>query len=295
MSRRRKKQPDLLTEIHNLLVVAPWWVGLVVMAATWGLVAKLIPAVLRRGVRTSGSPGGVQLPTGPMDGVASAIAGVAPIAVLVVGIVWVGALLTKRQNSRRLDQQASRDTIRDLPWREFELLLAEAFRRQGHAVEDTGPGPDGGVDLVLHRGGLKELVQCKQWRTRRVGVDKVRELLGVVHAERADGGVFVTSGGYSAAATRFAEDNGIRLIDGESLQRLIHGVQRGTPAMGLPAPAAARPREGDCTSTASLLCPRCKSLMVQRKARRGPNAGGTFLGCSTYPRCKGTRQISATG
>ena len=278
-----------------MLVVAPWWVGLVVLAATWGLVAKLIPAVLRQGIRTSGSSGGVQLPTGPMDGVASAIAGVAPIAVLVVAVVWASALLAKWQNSRRLDQQASRDTIRNLPWREFKLLLAEAFRRQGHAVEDTGPGPDGGVDLVLHRDGRTELVQCKQWRTRRVGVDKVRELLGVVYAERADGGVFVTSGGYSPDATRFAEDNGIRLIDGESLQRLIHGVQRGTPAMELSAPAAVRPREEDDTFTASLSCPRCKSPMVQRKARRGPNAGGTFLGCSTYPRCKGTRQLSATG
>ena len=35
-------------------------------------------------------------------------------------------------------------------------------------------------------------------------------------------------------------------------------------------------------------CPKCGSRMVRRKARRGPNAGGYFYGCTTYPSCKGT-------
>ncbi|MFC3118296.1 topoisomerase DNA-binding C4 zinc finger domain-containing protein [Jhaorihella thermophila] len=38
-------------------------------------------------------------------------------------------------------------------------------------------------------------------------------------------------------------------------------------------------------------CPRCGASMVRRIARRGPNAGGQFWGCSRYPRCKGTRNI----
>ena len=38
-------------------------------------------------------------------------------------------------------------------------------------------------------------------------------------------------------------------------------------------------------------CPVCNSAMVNRTAKRGANAGRKFLGCSTYPRCKGTRDL----
>ena len=36
-------------------------------------------------------------------------------------------------------------------------------------------------------------------------------------------------------------------------------------------------------------CPRCGSPLVQRVAKRGPQAGNTFIGCSAYPRCRYTR------
>jgi ssDNA-binding Zn-finger/Zn-ribbon topoisomerase 1 len=35
-------------------------------------------------------------------------------------------------------------------------------------------------------------------------------------------------------------------------------------------------------------CPKCGSSMVLRTAKRGPNAGGKFYGCSRYPNCKAT-------
>ena len=36
-------------------------------------------------------------------------------------------------------------------------------------------------------------------------------------------------------------------------------------------------------------CPECGRAMVNRTARRGPNAGRDFWGCMSYPRCKGIR------
>lgn len=39
-------------------------------------------------------------------------------------------------------------------------------------------------------------------------------------------------------------------------------------------------------------CPSCGRLMVKRTARRGRNAGNQFWGCSGYPHCKGTRNLS---
>lgn len=43
--------------------------------------------------------------------------------------------------------------------------------------------------------------------------------------------------------------------------------------------------------THTTTCPRCGSKMIQRKAKRGRNAGNYFWGCSRYPACKGTRNI----
>ena len=39
------------------------------------------------------------------------------------------------------------------------------------------------------------------------------------------------------------------------------------------------------------LCPRCGSPLVVRIAKKGPNAGSQFLGCSRYPDCRYTRNI----
>lgn len=40
------------------------------------------------------------------------------------------------------------------------------------------------------------------------------------------------------------------------------------------------------------LCPLCNSIMKQRIARQGANAGNSFWGCTKYPECKGSRPIS---
>lgn len=45
------------------------------------------------------------------------------------------------------------------------------------------------------------------------------------------------------------------------------------------------------STTTTPKCPNCGSVMTQRVAMRGPNAGGKFWGCKSYPRCKGTRSI----
>jgi restriction system protein len=76
-----------------------------------------------------------------------------------------------------------------MSWREFEQLVGEAFRQRGYQIsENSGGGPDGGVDLVLRKGSEKWLVQCKQWRATQVGVVIVRELYGLIAAEGATGG-----------------------------------------------------------------------------------------------------------
>jgi len=41
--------------------------------------------------------------------------------------------------------------------------------------------------------------------------------------------------------------------------------------------------------SATDICPKCGGELVERVARKGRNAGGKFLGCSAYPKCRYTR------
>lgn len=38
-------------------------------------------------------------------------------------------------------------------------------------------------------------------------------------------------------------------------------------------------------------CPQCNGPMMQRRAKRGTNAGNSFWGCVSYPSCRGTRPL----
>ena len=39
------------------------------------------------------------------------------------------------------------------------------------------------------------------------------------------------------------------------------------------------------------VCPNCGSYLVERTAKKGPNAGSKFLGCENYPRCRFTKKV----
>ena len=172
----------------------------------------------------------------------------------------------------------------DMGWKEFEMMISEFFRRRGFNASLTGDGADGGVDIVLKKGSEKYLVQCKQWKAYKVGVPLIRELYGVIAAEGATGGYFVTSGEYTSEARKFAEGKNIRLIDGQKLTNMIKEVRQSNPSTiknAMVQTDLEKERE----------CPNCGASMVKRIARKGANAGREFLGCSNYPKCRGTRAL----
>lgn len=199
------------------------------------------------------------------------------IGLMFAGACTIGAVIgifTRGQDRKLVDQSTSIDAIRQLDWRRFERFMCEAFRRQGYVAQTTGPGPDGGVDIRLSRDGQIFLVQCKQWRSRKVGVRQVRELAGVVSAESATGGIFVCSGAYTREAESFAAVSGIRLVGSLELAEML----RLCP-------------EEDQAPSSSTSCPKCGQELVRRLARRGANAGAEFLGCSGFPRCRHTEAV----
>ncbi len=175
--------------------------------------------------------------------------------------------------------------LRQLDWRQFEQVIGSAFQMQGYQVLPTADRADGGVDLILVRGQERIFVQCKHWKAWQVPVAVVRELFGVVVANRASGGIVVTSGSFSREAIAFAQQSGTTLLDGPAVQRLLAAGKIQTPPslVQQPSPNQAMPS----TSLGTPSCPICLAPMLLRKARRGQRAGSSFWGCSRYPGCKG--------
>jgi Topoisomerase DNA binding C4 zinc finger len=42
------------------------------------------------------------------------------------------------------------------------------------------------------------------------------------------------------------------------------------------------------SKNATPMCPRCRSPMVMRTAKKGRNVGSSFWGCAQYPKCRHT-------
>lgn len=107
---------------------------------------------------------------------------------------------------------------------DFEELCKTLLQRLGFQVETTKQSGDGGIDLIAYcnRPMLKgkHIVQCKRY-AGGVGEPIVRDLYGVVMAERANKGILITTGYFTLSAAKFASDKNLELIDGEQLNELL--------------------------------------------------------------------------
>jgi restriction system protein len=274
---RRNKDGEALEGLVYLIARLPWWLGLAVAVASYLLLhsvaASPMPAVT--------DP--KQLNTAVAGSVWRAVATVGQYLVPLLCLAGAGVSVFKRRQASQLHSDAANraDGIAQMSWREFEVLVGEYFRHLGFSVAVTGGGgPDGGVDLLLQKGSDRYLVQCKHWRARRVGVEAVRELYGVMAAQRKAGGFVVTSGDFTDEARAFASGREVQLINGRALQQAVQAQSAAIATKHL-------------SSSAAFLCPVCYSSMVLRQARNGANAGQKFLGCSQFGKtqCRGSRPV----
>ncbi|MGH8465128.1 MAG: restriction endonuclease [Pseudomonas sp.] len=212
-----------------------------------------------------------------------------PLAWLLLAMCWMGALLSyvgARHRRALLDTRTTLESLAAPGWRQFEILVGEAFRRQGYAIEETGlGGPDGGIDLILRRQGQRVLVQCKQWRRRKVGVSVVREMAGLLGHHQADAVKIVCIGTFTRDAEAFAKGKPITLVGGEELLAMIENARSARTADGTTTPRVEPVRASLVDAPRAASCIRCGSPMTQRTNRR---TGELFLGCSQFPRCRGT-------
>lgn len=269
----RRKKTNFLEDLFNMAAALPWWVGVTLAVIVFwyldSLAAQPIPVatnaeqllsgVKYQALQTLGFYGRFVFPFFLLAGsVASFFARRKRVK-----------LLTTARNTE------SSDPFSALSWLDFELLVGQYFRELGYSVAETSFGADGGVDLRVKDGADTYLVQCKLWKASKVPVTVVRELYGVMMAEGASGAIVVTSGEFTPDAKGFVEGKSIVLVDG---RLLVNSIRNKEPTSELKA---------------DIRCPLCGSDMLLRKARKGPNTGNFFYGCSRYPGCKGRRDATA--
>ncbi|MFN3166247.1 MAG: restriction endonuclease [Phycisphaeraceae bacterium] len=165
----------------------------------------------------------------------------------------------------------------------FEEVVLQAYRNQGWSADATPVTGDDGVDGRLYKGGKLFILQCKRFTKNNVGAPAIRDLLGTVKREDANGGVLVTTSSFTQAARRTAEEQPIELIDGNQLidmVRLAFPNGQLVPEDFVVEIIEKRKRPN--------ICPECGQAVREVKGKYGP-----FLGCVRYPDCKWTMSIGS--
>ncbi len=175
----------------------------------------------------------------------------------------------------------STEVFKEIEWRRFEAVVEALFRQAGFQTKSQSHGADEGIDVWLYASARPEvaigLVQCKHRHRKRVGVDTVRELRGVMAAKKVDRGLVATTSTFTGDARVFARENGIDLLDVARLLELIAKRpledQRALLDVAL---------EGDYGTPT---CVNCGIKMVKRVSGRD---GSAFWGCKNFPECRTT-------
>jgi SNF2 family DNA or RNA helicase len=118
--------------------------------------------------------------------------------------------------------------VNDLDPYDFEVFVCDLFEKMNYNTRITKKSRDGGIDIHLRQntptGILEMVVQCKHKENQNsvVGVDKVRELFGVLSSNhKYIKGFLVTNGKFANDSYDFVNGKNIELIDGVNLKGYV--------------------------------------------------------------------------
>ncbi|PPQ31311.1 hypothetical protein CCR94_09690 [Rhodoblastus sphagnicola] len=106
----------------------------------------------------------------------------------------------------------------------MEPFVADLFRAMGYNAHATRASRDDGIDVIAHRDelGIEPPILKIQVKAHEanIGADLVKSFYAMIHERNV--GIFITTGGYTAAARDFARSKAnFRLIDGAEFVSLI--------------------------------------------------------------------------
>lgn len=177
--------------LFAVLLRSPWWISMLLVLAFGLASAALLPAAY--------------VPFGVM--------GALPFLV-------IGLMAAKRQwaipSPARVAETLAKAAA--LPWREFADTLDAAYRAQGYDVERLNTK---GADLALRKGGRSTLVAAKRWKAANQGIEALRELATEMQAREVGQGIYISLGGVTENALRFAQAQNIQLVADTALAQLL--------------------------------------------------------------------------
>lgn len=130
------------------------------------------------------------------------------------------------------------EILRALPPAGFERLSQRLLREAGFThVEVTGQSNDGGIDghgtlMINPLVSFKVLFQCKRY-TNSVRSSLVRDFRGAMSG-RADKGIIITTGSFTAEARREANRDGAPPIEVATLQETLDSISEEAARQLLP-------------------------------------------------------------
>ena len=202
MGRRKESIFDVFTEIS-------WQTSVFLAAAVFIVLRFILPLI----------PMQEQL----IAGIADTLREHAHLIGLILLVPAPFSAAATRRRKKQLAAQRNINSIRELDRWQVEQLVAETYRRRGYTVMfERNGGLDGASDLRLQKGGRMHLARSSRWNSLTVDAADIRELFEVMTAERAAGGMVITSGTFTPDAKRFAAGKSIELIGLERLAALTN-------------------------------------------------------------------------
>jgi len=136
--------------------------------------------------------------------------------------VVIGVIALRRQWSLPGSQEVARtaEILSTLNWQSFAPLAQASLEETGRVVR-TYQGA--GAEFVIHDNGGCRLVSARRWKSARLGVEPLRELIGAFDTAGARGGIIICLGDITEPARKLAQSSAVDIWGAAELAARLRG------------------------------------------------------------------------
>lgn len=205
-------------------------------------------------------------------------------AIVVMIVIVTGVVLFKLNRRMRVRSKYLNSGMKEvdtMSGTQFESFLLAHFEKLGYKGNTTQASNDFGADLVLKKEGICIVIQAKRHKGK-IGISAVQEVTGAIHYYKATKGIVVTNSFFTPAAVKLADASQIELWDRKKLSEIMKANKKENIQV-----VTESKQENTNPLVDLMICPRCKSNLLERSGKYG-----NFLGCSNFPDCAYTQSIN---
>lgn len=187
-----------------------------------------------------------------------------------IASIFIIKLIQRRNNLKLLNSGI--DIVDKMTGEQFEEFLLQHFRNLGYSGYVTRGSHDYGADLVVKKDGISTVVQAKRWK-QKVGVEAVQQIVAAIKHYGVQQGIVVTNSFFTNNALNLAKSNNIMLWNRNKLISILMEKIENIS-------------DSDNGKAKYNVCPMCGKELIHKHGKRG-----SFIGCTSFPHCKYTRNI----